>query len=109
MSRLSKGEREFVGAGGDGGAVQVLPSGQGVASGEDAQVLDTRGLSSPLHLLRAHRMLRALPPGQLLRVVTNAPHTIPEFQALAKYVVNYELLSQEERDGEVVHVLRRKR
>ena len=75
----------------------------------DADEIDARGISSPLHVLRAHRALRAMPPGQVLRVLTTSEQTIAEFQALAKYVVAYELLAQEQIGDEVIHVLRRKR
>ena len=47
--------------------------------------------------------------GLVLKVLTTSERTIPEFQALAKYVVGYELLSQEQVGDEVIHVLRRKR
>lgn len=71
--------------------------------------IDARGISSPLHVLRAHRALRAMQPGQVLKVLTTSEQTIAEFQALAKYVVGYELLSQEQIGEEVIHVLRKKR
>jgi TusA-related sulfurtransferase len=78
-------------------------------SAAGVQEIDARGIASPLHVLRAHRALRAMQPGQVLKVHTTSEHTIAEFQALAKYVVGYELLSQEQVGDEVVHVLRRKR
>jgi TusA-related sulfurtransferase len=113
MSRLSKGEQEFVsGFGGlelepaaAAGARQAPPGPKASAMHE----LDARGISSPLHVLRAHRALRTMEPGQVLKVLTTSERTIPEFQALAKYVVAYELLSQEQVGDEVIHVLRRKR
>ena len=89
MSRLSNGEKEFV--------------------SDSMQEIDARGLSSPLHVLRAHRALRAMQPGQVLRVVTTSEETIPEFQALVRYIVGYELLSQNQVGEQVIHVLRRKR
>jgi tRNA 2-thiouridine synthesizing protein A len=110
MSRLSHGEQEFVshsdtaplpGAGAD--AAAALPAGTAV------QEIDARGISSPLHVLRAHRALRAMQPGQVLRIVTTSEQTVAEFQALAKYVISYELLSQEQHGEEFIHVLRKKR
>lgn len=73
------------------------------------QEIDARGIASPLHVLRAHRALRGMRTGQVLKVLTTSEQTIAEFQALAKYVVGYELLSQEQVGDEVVHMLRRKR
>jgi tRNA 2-thiouridine synthesizing protein A len=119
MSRLSKSEKEFVSDFGglepsaetdtptDGSAVAADPVVPADPSGPE--VIDARGISSPLPVLRAHRALRAMKPGQELRVITNAPETLAEFQALSKYVVGYELLSQDEADGEIVHLLRKKR
>jgi tRNA 2-thiouridine synthesizing protein A len=113
MSRLSKGEQEFVS--GFGGLELEPVGGQGAGqpsprpNAAAMQELDARGISSPLHVLRAHRALRTMQPGQLLKVRTTSGQTIPEFQALSKYVVGYELLSQEQVGDEVIHVLRRKR
>lgn len=73
------------------------------------QELDARGMSPPLPVLRAHRTLRGMRAGETLRVLTSQPQSVGEFVSLVKYVPQYELVSQEERDGEYVHVLRRRR
>jgi tRNA 2-thiouridine synthesizing protein A len=78
-------------------------------SGGTLQELDVRDVSAPLHVLRTHRALRGMQAGQLLRVLTSQPQSVAEFQSLAKHVSQYELVSQEEKDGEVVHLLRRRR
>jgi tRNA 2-thiouridine synthesizing protein A len=103
-SRYRQGEREFV-------LDTQPPSADGRASPIPAptQEVDARGLNSPLPLLRAHRALRAMPPMQVLKVVTTEAQSVPEFQALVKYVTNYELLAQDAGDGEFVHLLRRRR
>jgi tRNA 2-thiouridine synthesizing protein A len=79
------------------------------AAAADVQEIDARGISSPLHVLRAHRALRAMRPGQSLRVITSSEQTLAEFQALSKFVVAYELVSQEQFGDEFIHVLRKKR
>lgn len=99
MARLSSGEKEFP----SGASGSALP-----AAGE-VQEIDARGISSPLHVLRAHRALRGMRAGQVLRVITSAEQTLAEFQALSKYVVGYELVSQEQFGDEFIHVLRKKR
>ena len=110
MSRLSKGEQEFVSGFGGLELEPVAVAGARQAPPANAMhELDARGINSPLHVLRAHRALRTMAPGQVLKVLTTSERTIPEFQALAKYVVGYELLSQEQVGDEVIHVLRRKR
>jgi len=116
MSRLSSGEKEFLDASGDpapgAGATPGAPAAAAAAAAqgdEVVEVIDARGISPPLPLLRAHRALRAMRPGQMLKVLTNSKQTLAEFQALAKYVVGYELVSQEENGDEVSHLLRRRR
>lgn len=116
MTRLNRNEREFV-EGAPAPAATSTPApadGRPAASAEaragaGAQELDARGLGSPIPLLRAHRALRAMPVGQVLRVITSQPQTVAEFDALVKHVSGYELLSQEERDGTWVHLLVRRR
>jgi TusA-related sulfurtransferase len=110
MSRLSTGEKEFLSGFRDlEPAARASREAPPARSSEAAQEIDARGISSPLHVLRAHRALRAMLPGQVLKVLTTSEQTIAEFQALVKYVVGYELLSQEQIGEEVIHVLRRKR
>ena len=101
MGRLSNNEREFVAG--------TQASAASAPAGKASQEVDARGLSSPLPILRAHRALRAMAPGQVLKVLTSQVETMAEFQALAKYVTNYELLSQQEHADEYVHLLRRRR
>lgn len=102
MARLSSGEKEFVSDSDD-------PTDPGAAGTAATQEIDARGISSPLHVLRAHRALRAMKAGQVLKVVTSSEQTLAEFQALSRYVVGYELLSQDRVGDEFIHVLRKKR
>jgi tRNA 2-thiouridine synthesizing protein A len=111
MNTLSRGEREFVSA-----ASQPPPAdGQHTTAAvtppapASAQELDARGLTPPLPLLRAHRALRSMHAGEHLRVITSDAGALAEFQALAKYVVNFELLSQDTVGEDVVHLLRKRR
>lgn len=99
MARLSSGEKDL----------PTDASGPAAPPAGDAQELDARGIRSPLHVLRAHRALRGMRAGQVLRVITSSEQTLAEFQALSKYVVGYELVSQEQFGDEFIHVLRKKR
>ncbi len=99
MSRLSSGAKEFL----------IGPSGPAAPPAEEMQEIDARGISSPMHVLPAHRALRGMRAGQVLRVITSSEQTLAEFQALSKYVVGYELVSQEQFGDEFIHVLRKKR
>jgi tRNA 2-thiouridine synthesizing protein A len=111
MSKLSQSEKEFVSgfadlpqeAAADAPATAPRPAGGGV------QELDVRGISPPLPVLRTHRALRAMQAGQMLRVLTTQPQSVAEFQSLVKHVSHYELVSQEEKDGQYVHLLRKRR
>ena len=79
-------------------------------NGATHQVIDARGISPPLPILRAHRALRLMEAGQVLKVLTSQEQTLAEFQALVKHVPGYELLSQQEQPaGEYVHLLRKRR
>jgi tRNA 2-thiouridine synthesizing protein A len=78
--------------------------------GSPHHVIDARGVSPPLPLLRAHRALRNMEVGQVLKVLTSQPQAVAEFQAMVKHVPGYELLSQqEEAPGEHAILLRRRR
>lgn len=82
----------------------------GPAAARPHQVIDARDIAPPLPILRAHRALRNMEVGQVLKVLTSQAQTVAEFQAMVKHVPGYELLSQqEEGSGEFVHLLRRRR
>ena len=102
MDRLSTGEKEFLADTAGAAEPGAAPL------HEHAQEIDARGISSPLHILRAHRALRGMKGGQVLKVITSSEQTVAEFQALSRYVVGYELVSQEQFGEEFVHVLRKK-
>jgi tRNA 2-thiouridine synthesizing protein A len=111
MSKLSQGEKEFLSGFGalPAGAPASDTAAPARTAGSSMQELDVRGISAPLPVLRTYRALRAMQAGQVLRVLTTQPQSIEEFQSLAKHVSQYELVSQEEKDGEYVHVLRKRR
>ena len=79
------------------------------AAGGTTQELDVRGISPPLPVLRAHRALRAMQVGQVLRVLASQQQSLAEFQSLVTHLPQYELVSQDEKDGEYVHLLRKRR
>ncbi len=107
MPKLNKGEHEFVSDLTSPAPSREMPLPTLAAGG--ILELDARGLSAPLPLLRAHRALREMLPGQDLRVITNYKASIAEFQAMVKYITNYELVSQDIVGEEYVHVVRKRR
>jgi tRNA 2-thiouridine synthesizing protein A len=69
--------------------------------------IDTRGLNCPLPILKAKKALAEMQSGELLRVVATDPSSTRDFQAFARQTGN-ELVSQETRADEFIHVLRRR-
>ncbi len=69
--------------------------------------IDTRGLNCPLPILKAKKALAEMQSGDLLRVVATDPGSMRDFQAFARQTGN-ELVAQETRADEFVHVLRRR-
>jgi len=69
--------------------------------------LDTRGLNCPLPILKAKKALADMASGDLLRVVSTDPSSLRDFQAFARQTGN-ELVEQETRDRDFIHVLRRR-
>lgn len=110
MPKLNPTEQEFVSAYGELSAIPAADAPTPARpAGGTMQELDVRGISPPVHVLRAHRTLRAMQVGQVLRVLTTQPQSIPEFQSLVKHVPQFELVSQEEKDGDCIHLLRKRR
>ena len=56
------------------------------------QVLDTKGLSCPLPVLRAKKAIRALGPGKVLQVLATDPGAVQDFAAFCK-ATGHELLA----------------
>ena len=69
--------------------------------------IDTRGLNCPLPILKAKKALAEMPSGEMLRVVATDPSSTRDFQAFARQTGN-ELVAQETRADEFIHVLRRR-
>ena len=110
MSRMSQGEREFVSDHGAPRRLGVAPSAPAsLPAMAGPQEIDARADSAPLPLLRAHRALRSVRPGQEVRIMTSYVGSLAEFQALAKYATNCDLVSQDIVGDDYVHVLRRRR
>ena len=94
----------------DGRASPDSPPAAPAASAVRAsQEIDARGIPSPLPLLRAHRALRGMAPGEVLKVVTSQEGAGAEFRAMVSHVSGYELVAQEDEGGQQVHLLRRRR
>ena len=110
MSKLSRGEREFVS---DPDRVQQpappAAAGREPSAAGAVRELDARSASAPLPLLQAHRTLRGMRVGEELRVLTAYQGSLAEFQALAKHDISVELVSQDITGDGFVHLLRKRR
>ncbi|MBX6740737.1 MAG: sulfurtransferase TusA family protein [Acetobacteraceae bacterium] len=69
--------------------------------------LDVQGLTCPLPVLKANKVLRGLPPGARLTVLATDPASVKDFSAFCQET-GHELLSFGESDG-VYRFLLRKR
>ncbi len=70
------------------------------------EILDTRGLSCPLPVLRARKTLQKLPAGAVLQVLATDPGTVRDFRAFCE-ATGHELLEHTEQEGEFVFRLRK--
>ena len=70
-------------------------------------VLDVKGMSCPLPVLRANRALRGLKPGERLRVLATDRATIADFQAFCRET-GHALLAWSEESGVFSFLIRRR-
>lgn len=59
------------------------------------KALDTSGLNCPLPVVKARKEVRALEPGQILKVVSTDKGSVKDFQGWAKVDRKIDLLGQE--------------
>lgn len=74
---------------------------------EGAELLDARGLSCPLPVLKAKKAMRKVAPGSLLKVLATDPGSVADFQAFCE-VTGHTLESHTERDGVFEYLIRAK-
>ena len=70
-------------------------------------LLDVKGMNCPLPVLRANRALRAVEPGEKLRVLATDRAAIADFQAFCRET-GHQLLSWSEEGGVLQFVIRKK-
>jgi len=69
-------------------------------------VLDTRGLSCPLPVLRTRKAMQRLAPGALLRVLATDPGTVKDMQAFCR-AGGHELVESRTQQDEFHFLLRK--
>ncbi|GAB6935969.1 MAG: sulfurtransferase TusA family protein [Bacillota bacterium] len=62
-------------------------------------VVDARGLSCPMPIVKAKKGIDSLQPGQVMELITTDKGSVNDVQAWAKQA-GHEVLSVEERNGE---------
>lgn len=75
--------------------------------GEQALVLDVRGLNCPMPLLKAKKALNQLEPAALLRVFATDPGSVRDFEVFARQS-GHVLLESRQEDHTYVYLLRKK-
>ena len=70
-------------------------------------ILDVKGMSCPLPVLRANRALRALAPGDRLRVLATDRAAVADFQAFCRET-GHDLLAFGEEAGVLSFTIRRR-
>lgn len=70
-------------------------------------LLDTKGLTCPMPLLKAKQALNALAPAALLRVVATDPGSVRDFAVFSRQS-GHELLESNEQDGVFSFLLKKK-
>jgi tRNA 2-thiouridine synthesizing protein A len=72
----------------------------------EEQVLDTKGLSCPLPILKTKKRLKDVPDGGLLRVFATDPGAVGDFQAFCE-ATGHTLVENREDDGVYVFLLKK--
>ena len=73
----------------------------------DETVLDTKGLSCPLPVLKARKALKSVPAGGLLRVLATDPASVIDFKAFC-LTSGHQLVEASQEGGVFVFLIRRK-
>jgi tRNA 2-thiouridine synthesizing protein A len=71
------------------------------------KLLDVKGMSCPLPVLRANRALRGMAPGERLRVLATDPAAVGDFRAFCQET-GHALIAASEEGGVFSFVIRRR-
>ena len=72
----------------------------------EATLLDASGLMCPLPVLKARKALKALTPGQTLRVLATDPASVIDFRHFCD-VTDHALVDHTEADGVYTYLIRK--
>jgi tRNA 2-thiouridine synthesizing protein A len=78
-----------------------------MSKGSSETVLDVKGMNCPLPVLRANRALRALRPGERLRVLATDRAAVADFKAFCQET-GHALLAMSDEGGVLSFVIRKK-
>jgi len=70
------------------------------------EVLDVKGLSCPLPVLRTKKAIRDVPVGSVLQVLTTDPNSVKDMESFCRMTGN-ELLAWKDEGGTFVFSIRR--
>jgi len=73
---------------------------------QEDQVLDNSGLSCPMPILKTKKAVDGLETGQVLKMISTDPGSVPDVEAWSKKTGN-EVLSSEEQDGKYIFFIKK--
>jgi len=73
---------------------------------QEDQVLDNSGLSCPMPILKTKKAVDALQTGQVLKMISTDPGSVPDVEAWSKKT-GHEVLSSEEKDGKYIFFIKK--
>jgi TusA-related sulfurtransferase len=86
----------------------LIPDGASASAGSAIdRVLDTRGLSCPMPILKAKKALNDLDPGQVLQVLATDPGATKDFEYFCRHT-GHRLMESTESGGEYVFLIKRR-
>lgn len=77
------------------------------AMNDEVRILDAKGLTCPMPLLKAKKALNEMAPGEHVRVFATDPGSIRDFEVFARQS-GHALLESEESDGVYSYLLQKK-
>jgi tRNA 2-thiouridine synthesizing protein A len=76
-----------------------VPDTASANTASDDTLLDARGWTCPLPVLRARKLLKAMPIGENLQILATDPGSVRDFEAFCRQTGNTLLESREDTDG----------
>ncbi len=73
---------------------------------QEDQVLDCKGMSCPMPILKTKKAIDALKVGQVLKMIATDPGAVPDIEAWSK-ATGHELVSHDEQGGTFIFFIKK--